>query len=274
VPYFLVTFTIPEQLRAACEAQPECVYDLLFSQSAAALQSVAARPNHLGGELGMIGVLHTWGRQLQLHPHIHYIIPGGALRLDGKKWQRVRQPNWLLPTEALAATMRQGMEEALRSHAPLLHAQVPDSVWREGWWVHSQPAGSGEAVIRYLARYVSRTAICDERIIEANTQIVRFAYTDTATGAPRQCSLQPDEFMRRYLQHVLPPGLHRVRYFGWLHPAAKKRRLAVETFLAVVIIVPANPDPPPPWHLRCPRCQAFTLVLIGRFARAPPSCHR
>lgn len=272
VPYFLVTFTIPEQLRAACTAQPECLYDLLFSQSATALQSVAARPRHLGGELGMIGVLHTWGRQLQLHPHIHYIIPGGALRLDGKKWQRSRQPDWLLPGEALAAAMRQGMDEALRAYAPHLHAQVPDSVWREGWWVHTQRAGSGEAVIRYLARYVSRTAISDDRIIEANTQFVRFAYTDAETGAPRECSLQADEFMRRYLQHVLPPGLHRVRYFGWLHPSAKKRRLKVETFLAVPIVVRAKGDPPPLWHLRCPHCQTFTLVWIGRFARAPPTC--
>jgi len=271
VPYFLVTFTVPEALRAVCAARPELFFDLLFAQSASALQTVAARPRHLGGELGMIGVLHTWGRQLQLHPHLHYIVPGGALRSDGKKWQRCRQAEWLLPGDALAAVMRRGMDDALRSSAPDLHAQVPDSAWREGWWVHTQPAGSGEAVVRYLARYVSRTAISDERILEATDNQVRFSYTTTEDGTRRECTLEAAEFMRRYLQHVLPLGQHRVRYFGWLHPAAQARRLKVETLLAVVIVVRAPLDSPPPWHLLCPHCETFTLVCTGRLARAPPT---
>jgi len=272
VPYFLITFTVPEALRPLCAARPELLYDLLFTHSALALQSVAARPQHLGGELGMIGVLHTWGRQLQLHPHIHYIVPGGALRADGNKWNKSRQPEWLLPNDALAAAFRRAMEEALRAQAPELHAQVPDSVWREAWWVHTQPAGSGEAVVRYLARYVSRTAISDERILEATAESVRFAYTGTDDGLRHECTLSAREFMRRYLQHVLPVGLHRIRYFGWLHPAAKARRLQVETLLAVLIVVRTKEDLPPPWHLLCPRCENFTLVRVGRLARAPPSC--
>ncbi|MEO6874730.1 MAG: IS91 family transposase [Opitutaceae bacterium] len=272
VPYFLVTFTVPAELRFAFVARPAVLNELLFAQSAAALQTVAASPRHLGAELGFVSVLHTWGRQLQRHPHVHVIVPGGGLSLDGKRWRAARQGNWLLPVALLAATFRRGMAEALRAAAPDLHAQVPDSCWHTGWWVHAQPAGAGTAVVRYLARYVTRTAISDERIRHADDHAVRFAYTDTRTGTRRECTLTADEFMRRYLQHVLPPGQHRVRYFGWMHPAAKTRRLKVATLLAVVIVVSPTLDAPEPWHLRCPQCGAFALERIGKLARAPPAC--
>jgi hypothetical protein len=275
VEYFLVTFTVPEELRFAFAARPEVMHDLLFTQSAAALQAVAALPRHLGGELGMVGVLHTWGRQLQHHPHVHYIVPGGALSPDRKTWRPARAGGtWLLPGDAVAAAMRRGMDEALRHAAPELHAQIADTCWREGWFVHTQPAGSGAAVVRYLARYIGRTAISDERIVAAEDQAVTFHYTDTATRTRKRCTLTAGEFMRRYLQHVLPPGQHRVRYFGWLHPAAKARRALVETLLAVVIVVRAKAGAPPPWHLRCPHCANFSLVRVGSLARAPPACRR
>ncbi|MES1166987.1 MAG: transposase, partial [Pseudomonadota bacterium] len=124
-----MTFTVPEELRPAFTARPELLHDLLFAQSAAALQAVAAEPRHLGAELGLVGFLHTWGRQLQHHPHLHFIVPGGGLRPDGKKWRRCR-PGWFLPGDALAAAMRRGMDEALRGAAPELHAQIPDACWR------------------------------------------------------------------------------------------------------------------------------------------------
>ena len=288
VAYFLVTFTVPEPLRFAFAARPDLLHDLLFTQSAAALQGIAARPRHLGGELGFVGVLHTWGRQLQHHPHVHYIVPGGALSADRKKWRPARAGGtWLLPGAAVAAAFRRGFQAALQAAAPQLHAAIPDSCWREGWWVHTQPAGSGRNVVRYLARYVGKTAISDERIVAADDATVRFAYTDTATQQPRQCTLGADEFLRRYLQHVLPAGQHRVRYFGWLHPAAKARRAIVETLLAAPLVVRATPAATPlcrtaEWHLRCPHCGGFTLVRVGALApatgagrsRAPPGGHR
>jgi hypothetical protein len=231
------------------------------------------------------------------------------LSADRKRWRPARAGGtWLLPGDAVAAAMRRGFDQALRAAAPDLHAQVPDSVWRDGWWVHTQPAGSGQAVVRYLARYVQRTAISDERLVAANDQAVTFAYTDTASQQRRQCTLSADEFLRRYLQHVLPSGQHRVRYFGWLHPAAKARRMIVDearqrgegqaagmarseaegerrgcpprgqrrlqTLLAVVIIVHAKVDAPPPWHLQCRCCGQFTLVRIGSLPRGPPTCQR
>lgn len=270
VPYFLVTCTVPEALRAVALARPAWFFDAFFRHAAAALQSIADQRRHLGAQLGMLGVLHTWGRQLQLHPHLHFIVPGGGLRADGKKWRKTRRPDWFLPGDAVAAELRRAMDDALRAEAPELHAALPESTWREGWWVHVQPAGSGANVVKYLARYVGRTAISDERIVEAREDAVRFRYTDTRDGVRKECELEADEFMRRYLLHVLPPGLHRVRYFGWMHPAATRRRAIVETLLEAVIVVRPKEDPPPPWHLRCPHCERFALVLVGTLPRGPP----
>ena len=276
VPYFLVTFTLPAELRPAVQRDPALLYDLLFRESAAALQQVAAEPRLLGAELGFTGVLHTWGRQVQHHPHVHFVVPGGGLRAEGPKWIPTRQPDWLLPVAKLAAVFRRRFEGALRASAPALHATVPAGTWRSRWVVHSQPAGSGTNVVRYLARYVGRTAISDARIVAADDARVTFRYTDSATQEKKTCTLAADEFMRRYLQHVLPPGQHRVRYFGWMHPAAKRRRLLVETLLAKVIVVPPPLPPPPKWHLQCRHCGAFALVEIATIkpGGAVRFCHR
>jgi hypothetical protein len=272
VPYFLVTFTVPEPVQAAARQRPQIVLDRLFAASAAALQAVADRPKLLGAQLGFVGVLHTWGRQLQWHPHIHYMVPGGGLRADGRKWRRCRAPDYFLPQAALAAAFRARLQAALRATAPDLHAAIPDACWREPWIVDVQPAGTGEAVVKYLARYVKRAAISDERIVRADDDQVVFTYRDSATGQARVAQFAADEFLRRYLQHVPPPGQHRVRYFGWMHPSATARRAVVATLLAVVLVVRAATTPTP-WHRRCPHCQAFALVVIGilaRGARDPP----
>jgi len=277
VPYFLVTFTVPEQLRPVFAAQPAAMHAALFRESAATLQQVASERRLLGGELGFVGVLHTWGRQLQHHPHVHYLVPGGGLRPDGKKWVPARQHDWLLPMAKLAAVFARRMEEVVRAAAPAQHAAIPAGTWRCHWSVHSQPAGAGTSVVRYLARYVGRTAISDERIVSATDETVTFRYTDSATQQRKVCTLSAAEFLHRYLQHVLPPGQHRVRYFGWLHPSAKLRRMKVETLLAKPIVVAAAPPEPVNWHLQCPHCHRFSLVRVGslpRQARGPPLCSR
>lgn len=274
VPYFFWTFTVPEELRGTFVAEPRLLHDLLFEAAAAALQAVAAVPRHLGGELGFCAVLHTWGRQLQHHPHLHVIVPGGGLRADGKRWQRCRQRDWFLPVLAVAAAFRSSFAEALRARAKPLHAAVPGEVWQRDWNVDVQPAGTGEAVLRYLARYVKRTAISDERIIEASEREVTFAYTESDTGRCRERTLPAEEFMRRYLRHVPDVGEHRVRYFGWMHPSARARRMKVQTLLAVPIVVRAAAPTPPAWHLRCPHCEAFALVCVGTLPRGPPAALR
>ena len=136
--------------------------------------------------------------------------------------------------------------------------------------MHCQPAGSGEPVIKYLARYVARTAISDERILQASDEHVTFRYRGSDNQQSRTCTLTAEEFLRRYLQHVLPVGLHRVRYFGWLHPAAKARRMIVDTLLSIVICVRPKAVPAPSWHLRCPHCRQLTLVFQENLARGPP----
>lgn len=271
VPYFLVTFTLPEPVRDAARQRPQLVLDLLFRTSAAALQAVADRPRLLGAQLGFVGVLHTWGRQLQWHPHIHYIVPGGGLRPDGRKWRRCRAPDYFLPQAALAAAFRQRLETALAAAAPDLHATIPSQSWRTPWIVDVQPAGSGAPVVKYLARYVQRTAISEERIVRADEHEVVFTYRDSATGARRTCTLTAAAFLRRYLQHVPPPGQHRVRYFGWMHPSATARRAQVQTLLAVLLVVrPATAPAAPDWQRRCPHCGALALVRCGLVLRGPP----
>jgi len=251
--------------------EPKVMVDLLFNSAAGALQEVAAIPRHLGAQLGLIGVLHTWGRQLQYHPHVHFIVPGGGLAADGITWRQTKKPDWLLPGEPVAARFRHRMAEGLRAALPAEHAGIANSCWRQKWVVDFEHVGRGEAAIKYLARYVSRTAISDKRIEALRPKYVRFRYQDSQTGERKRCQLSADEFMRRYLQHVLPNGLHRVRYFGWEHPAAHRRRRVVETLLAVVIVV-RPPAEVIEWHLRCPHCEAFALVCIKNLprARGPP----
>jgi len=269
VPYFFWTFTVPDTLRATFAAQPKLLADLLFISAFRALQSVANRPKVLGAQIGATAVIHTWGRQLQHHPHLHIITPGGGLSFDNTRWIDTPNPEWFLPIAAVKTAFRDGFEQALAAEAPALHAAIPNSTWRKGWNVDIKHAGTGRAVLRYLARYVKRTAISDERIIHANDKEVRFRYTDSETNQPRELTLTADEFMRRYLQHVPIPGQHRVRYFGWMHPAAKLRRMKIEGLLKKKIIVCKEPEPVD-WSKQCPHCHKFTLEFYCEIPRGLP----
>jgi hypothetical protein len=269
VPYFFWTFTVPATLRAAFAAQPALLADLLFANAFRALQSVAARAGALGAQIGATAVIHTWGRQLQHHPHLHIITPGGGLSFDNERWIETRNPKWFLPIGAVASAFRDGFEQALAAEAPALHAAIPDSTWRKDWNVDIKHAGSGREVVRYLARYVKRTAISDERIMEADDEHVRFRYTDSETGQPRELTLSAEAFMRRYLRHVPVPGQHRVRYFGWMHPAAKRRRMKIEGLLKKEIVVRKEPVPPD-WSRQCPHCNKFTLEFYCEIPRGLP----
>jgi hypothetical protein len=274
VPYFLITFTVPEELRTLFLRHPRLCYSLLFAECAGTLQEIAAHPKHLGAELGMIGVLHTWTRQLSYHPHVHYIVPGGGLRPDGKRWRKCRTlkdgSHFLLPVQVLSRRFRTRLAARLRADAPELYRAVPRAVWEKEWVVHSQPAGRGHEAIGYLARYVQSTALGGKAILADDARGVTFTYTDSATGERRKLTLEPMEFLRRVLSHVLPDGLHKVRYFGWLHQKARKRLSQVQTLLAVPILLTHPTPPEPPLHLRCPHCRAFALQIVGRLPRPRP----
>ena len=277
-PYFLVTFTVPEELRRLIRSHQQIGLDLLFATSAQALQDLAANPRRLGAQLGMLGVLHTWSRTLIFHPHIHYLIPGGGLSPDGRRWVRARH-QFLLHHEALGDHCRTLFKERLRKKHPDLFKQVPAKVWKAHWNVGCQAAGSGENALRYLARYVFKTATANKTVALLPEGKLRWDYRDSKTRKQTSIPLDALDFMGRFLQHVLPRGFARVRTFGWLHPAAKVRGNRVRALLRQQPLLspaqaqawqpPADPEVEPPPDpqpsqeepreakllTRCPHCQ-------------------
>jgi hypothetical protein len=266
VPYYLVTFTLPEKLRALFQSHQKQLYTLFFRESAATLQDVAANPKYLGAELGFLGVLQTWARQLWFHLHVHYIVPGGGLRPDGLRWLRPNDPEYFLPEPVLAARFKSRLRRALQDF-PELYAQAPTQVWQQDWIVDIQAAGSGLPVLKYLANYVYRSAFSSQRLLADDGQHITFSYKDSKDGKHKPARVSTQEFIRRFLQHVLPRGFQRVRYFGWLSPAAKKRRARIFALLDWKAPPTPTPVPLPPWL--CSRCQQ-PLHWIGRFTRGPP----
>jgi hypothetical protein len=267
VPYFLVTFTVPEELRDVIRAHARELYAALFRESAGALGDVAL--SKLGVELGFTGVLHTWTRQLIFHPHVHYLVPGGGLTPDGLRWKRVADPQFFLPTKVLAARFRNRLRRWLEAQHPQRLKTIPARVWRQAWVVDVQPVGRGQTALRYLAAYVQKTALSAARLIACDERTVTFTHQDRATGQTKTLRLSGQEFLRRFLQHVLPTGFQRVRHFGWLSPAAKKRWQRLHALLDWKPATPPDATAAPCWAPRCPRCQK-PMRLLGTFARSPP----
>ena len=281
VPFFLVTFTVPEALRRGMRRHPRRAYDALMAASARALHDLARNPQRLGARLGFLGVLHTWSRTLIHHPHVHFLVPGGGLSLDRQRWIASR-PGFLLAVHPLAERFRTLFRRELQRRAPEALHTLPRSLWNQRWVVHSQPVGSGANALRYLSRYVFKTATGNRRLLRGKDGRVRWDYRDSATGKPGSIWLEPQELIRRFLQHVLPTGYTRVRWFGWLHPAQRAEFRRVRACLDVSTPTADPPDPETPKEPvarpLCPRCQR-ELVLIGTWragqtppgqARAPP----
>jgi Putative transposase/Transposase zinc-binding domain len=267
VPYYLITFTVPEALRPWLRSHQQLGYSLLLRQSAQTLQDVAGRPKYLGAQLGCLSVLHTWGRQLQYHPHVHCVVPAGGLRADGLRWVPARSPDYFLPQAVLAARFRNRLKASLREEHPAEFAQIPASVWRQNWVADVQPAGRGEPALKYLAAYVSRTALGPERILKDEAGQITFKYKDSKDQQWHPLVLPAQEFIRRFLQHVLPKGFARVRHYGWLSPAATDRW---QTILALLDWKPPPPAQPVVLKPRlCPWCGS-PLHRIGTLSRAPP----
>jgi Putative transposase/Transposase zinc-binding domain len=307
VPYFLVTFTVPEEIRLFIRSNQKLALDLFFAVTSQALQDLAGNPRLLGAHLGMLGVLHTWSRTLVYHPHIHYLVPGGGLSADGRTWVPAR-PNFLLPVKALGAHVRTLFRDRLQREHPELFALVPAKVWRRHWNVDSRAAGSGENALRYLSRYVFKTATSNRIVHRLPDGRVLWPYRDSQTGQPATITLAPLDWMSRFLQHILPPHFARVRTFGWLHPAAKVRANRVRALLrANPLLTPAEqrvwwppddagmapdqtPLPGPAATLdplvpapttttdkscstpSCPRCQR-AMRLVGSFRPGQPFLH-
>jgi len=284
-PYFLLTFTVPEQLRGFIRSHLRIGLELLFAASAQALQDLAANPRRLGAQLGMLGVLHTWSRTLIFHPHIHYLIPGGGLSPDGRCW--IAAPRFLLHHQALGDHCRTLFKERLQREHPDLFPQVPAQVWTCHWNVGAQAAGSGENALRYLARYVFKTATGNQLVSQLPDARLLWTYRHSRTHKHTSIALEAHEWLRRFLQHILPPYFARVRTFGFFHPAARVRLNRVRALLRQTpLLTPAEKDawqPPPepddeplddptpgsaqpatlnPQLPQCPRCHK-AMIRVG-----------
>ena len=266
VPYHMITFTVPAEFRNVFRRHPKLCYDLFFRESAGALTDLAADPQHLGGELGMTGVLQTWTRDLRYHPHIHYLVPGGALTKSGN-WVRPRHPNVLVPAKPLAERMRNRFRAALKATNFTLYLTIPHKAWARPWNADAREAGSGARAFEYIARYIQKTALDASRITAVDEHGVSFRWTDRKSGDERITSLSGDEFLQRFLQHVLPDRFTRVRH--WVSAAARKRYAQVRALLRAGAVVLLLPDKRP---VCCPACGGAMTFLrcIRTRARPPP----
>ena len=234
VPYFMLTFTIPAELHEIARQNPKLIYKLLFCASAEAAQKLARDPRFVGGQIGLVGVLHTWTRNLAFHPHVHYLAPGGGLASDGTTWLPARS-DFFLPVRALSRLFRAAFRRRLQKTA--LFAQIASKVWMKDWVVHCKPVGNGQAALKYLAPYIYRVAISNRRLIsidhrgDMETSQITFQYRASDTGQLKFCTLSVESFIQRFLQHVLPHGFVKVRYFGFFGATVRSSLMALQQSL-------------------------------------------
>jgi Putative transposase/Transposase zinc-binding domain len=309
VPYFHVVFSLPAQIAEIAYQNKAAIYGLLFKASSETMLTIAADPKHLGARIGILSVLHTWGSALTHHPHVHMIVPGGGFSLDGKSWISCR-PNFLLEVtvlsrlfrrlflEKLTAAHKAGELEFFGDHAKLADAKAFAAylapLRKREWVVYcKRPFGGPEEVLRYLARYTHRVAISNRRLIACDEKGVTFKWKDYRVEGPERykvMTLASDEFIRRFLMHVLPAGFHRIRYYGMLTSRKRADNVARarELLLTPPPLIPIDAikaattktDEPntkaeeeqTPKH-PCPCCGG-SMTIIERFARGTTPRHQ
>jgi hypothetical protein len=287
-PYVHVVFTLPPQLAALALQNKKVIYGLLLRASAETLLEVARNPRHLGAEIGFFSVLHTWNQKLQLHPHVHCVVPAGGLSLDRTRWIRSR-PRFFLPIQVLRRVFRGKFVAALKSafqHGqlhlsgnlalltqPNIFAAWLRPLFRKDWIVYSKPPfGGPEYVLQYLGRYTHRVAISNHRLVSFTDGQVTFRWRDSAHhNEQKLMTLSLDEFLRRFLLHLLPKGFVRIRHFGFL--ANRRRSTLLPLCFAALATVPSPTEPETPatqesnplW--RCPKCGG-PMAVIERLSAA------
>ncbi len=296
VEYFHVVFTLPEQLASLALQNKRVVYNLLFATAAETLRTIAVDPKHLGAEIGFLAVLHTWGQTLRHHPHLHCVVPGGGISPDGQRWVSCRK-GFFLPVNVLARLFRRLFLAAL-THAfeqgkltfhgtstylaqPLAFKRLLASLRAREWWVYAKPPfGGPEQVLAYLGRYTHRVAISNHRLLNLENGKVTFSWKDYARGNQQQAmTLNTDEFIRRFLLHVLPHGFQRLRQFGFLANRRRRQQLALCRKLLAGLYAPALTSQPLPHDYQslyeivtgqslklCPVCRTGTMKLTERLA--------
>jgi hypothetical protein len=281
VPYFHVVFTLPQQIGHLALQNPRRIYNILFQAASETLLTIAADPRHLGAAIGFLAVLHTWGQNLHLHPHLHCVVPGGGISPDGSRWIACRK-SFFLPVRVLSRLFRKKFLRALGTafrngalhfSGELRHLSEPSAfralcqqAARMEWVVYAKPPfGGPRRVLKYLARYTHRVAISNQRLRALDNGRVSFDWKDYARrGKTATMSLDAVEFLRRFLLHVLPSGLVRIRQFGFLANRGRKQKL--EHCRALLAVPPTAPslgsgpriEPPHP----CPICKLGQLLLV------------
>jgi Putative transposase/Transposase zinc-binding domain len=301
VGYFHVVFTLPAEIADIAWQNKTVVYDLLFRAASETMIAIATDPKHLGARIGITAVLHTWGSAMTHHPHVHMIVPGGGISLDGTSWVRCR-PGFLLPVRVLSRLFRRlFLSRLTEAHAAGRlrffgdHAGLNDRrafaaflapLRKKNWFVYAKPPFAGpEAVLAYLSRYTHRVAISNSRLIALDEAGVTFRYKDYRRNGHeryRTMTLDPGEFIRRFLLHVLPKGFHRIRHYGLLASAGRAANIA----RARELLAAPQPkvecgssddadDAPTDWRPPCPCCGGRMIIIKtferGGTARAPPS---
>jgi Putative transposase/Transposase zinc-binding domain len=300
--YFHVVFTVPQAIAEIALQNKAVVYGILFRTTADTLRTIAADPKHLGAAIGFFAVLHTWGQTLVHHPHLHCVVPGGGLSPDGTRWIPCR-PGFFLPVRVLSRLFRRlfltALQQAfdagelrfagtLRALAdPPRFAQHLQPARQTDWVVYAKRPFAGPAqVLDYVGRYTHRVAIANQRLLALDDGHVRFRYTDyRAPAAPKTMTLDATEFIRRFLLHVLPPGFHRIRYYGLL---GNRHRVAHLAQCRALLDTPAPPptlddtDRPRDYRdryerltgrslRRCPRCQGGHMRVVEDLAAVRPA---
>ncbi|WP_335966736.1 IS91 family transposase [Galbibacter sp. PAP.153] len=271
VPYFHVVFTLPQELGHLCLYMPKALYNILFKVAWQVIHGFGLLPKLLGAHAGMIAVLHTWGQNLSLHPHLHCIVPGGGLTPSGR-WKPIKHKGkYLFPVKAMSKVFRARFVAQLRKEPNLeITSGFYNSLFKQPWVVYcKRPFLGPEQVIEYLGRYTHKIAIGNHRILAIENGSVTFSMKDYRHGGKRKTMCLSDaEFIRRFALHILPKGFVRIRHYGMLSSYHKKVSLPkLKTTLTAVKLK----EKPPLLHNMCPKCQKGHLITITTFtARGPP----
>jgi hypothetical protein len=298
VPYFHVVFAVPEEIAAIAYQNKEVVYSILFQATAETLKTIAADSKHLGAEIGFFAVLHTWGQSLQFHPHLHCVVPGGGLSPDGQRWVSCR-PNFFLHVRVLSHLFRrlflQSLQHAFDSgklqffnaleslRERLTFLQLLERMKACEWVVYAKrPFAGPQQVLDYVGRYTHRVAISNHRLLDVENDRVRFQWKDYRDGDQiKTMTLSADEFIRRFLLHVLPDGLQRIRYYGFLGNRYRKEKLELCRRL---LDMPISAEPTNPTEKdyrdryeeltgdslhQCPQCKQGRMLVVEILPRLP-----
>jgi len=281
VPYFHVVFTLPKEFRELVRRHQKTLYGALMKAAAKSLMKLAADPRYVGGQLGILAVLHTWTGTLTYHPHVHCLVPAGGVSQD-QRWLSARK-DYLVPVDALSLIFRGMFLQMARQALP--RENLSDLGGPKKWVTYCKPAVQGtEKVLRYLARYVHRVALANSRLLRIEGERVTFRYQDRGKQQRTTMTLPALEFLRRFLQHVLPRGTHKVRYYGFWSPSHRPLLRRIQLVTGVSPIPTATQDnasnqtlqedlESSDGHKTCPCCHKGILVLIEilpRQARPPP----